>query len=97
MSRAFVKEDGEEPKPRVNFGLPSRRHPGFMAAAALAMIEGARDGYTELAEEETGYKWGDPALHEHVKRLISKEEEKPEPEQDRRFLQLARRFLAYQP
>ena len=69
MSRAFVKEDGDEPKPRVNFGLPSRRHPGFMAAAALAMIEAARDGYTELAEEETGYKWGDPALHDHVKRL----------------------------
>jgi hypothetical protein len=68
-----------------------------MAAAVLAMLEAARDGYTELAEEETGYKWGDPALHDHVRRLIANEEAKPEDEQDRRFLQVARRFLTYQP
>jgi hypothetical protein len=97
VSRAFVKEDGEEARPRVHFGLPSRRDPGFNAAAALALIEAARDGYTELAEDETGYKWGDPALHEHVQRLIDKEAQRPEEEQDRRFLQLARRFLRYQP
>lgn len=97
MSRAFVKEDGDDVKPRVNFGLPSRRDPSFNAAAALALIEAARDGYTELAEEETGYKWGDPALHEHVQRLIDKEIERPEEEQDRRFIQVARRFLRYRP
>jgi hypothetical protein len=97
MSRAFVKEDGDEVKPRVNFGLPSRRDPKFNAAAALALLEAARDGYTELAEEETGYKWGDPALFEHVKSLIEKEGERPEEEQDRRFIQVARRFLAYRP
>lgn len=97
MSRAFVKEDGDEVKPRVNFGLPSRRDPKFNAAAALALIEAARDGYTELAEEETGYKWGDPALHEHVQRLIEGEEQRPETEQDRRFIQVARRFLKYRP
>ena len=38
MSRAFVKEDGDEAKPRINFGLQSRRDPGFPAAAALALI-----------------------------------------------------------
>ena len=97
MSRAFVKEDGGEAKPRVNFGLPPRSDPGFIAAAALALIEAARDGYTELAEEATGYKWGDPALHEHVQRLIDKELERPEEEQDRRFVQVARRFLRYRP
>ncbi len=96
MSRAFVKEDGDDVKPRVNFGLPSRRDPAFPAAAALALIEAARDGYTELAEEETGYKWGDPALHVHVQRLIDKESERPEAEQDRRFIQVAGRFLRYQ-
>lgn len=97
MSRAFVKEDGDDAKPRVHFGLPPRRDPGFNAAAALALIEAARDGYTELAEEETGYKWGDPALHEHVQRLIAKEEQRPAEEQDRRFIQVARRFLRYRP
>jgi hypothetical protein len=97
MSRAFVKEDDGDAKPRINFGLPSRRDPGFPAAAALALIEAARDGYTELAEEETGYKWGDPALHSHVQRLIDKETERPDEEQDRRFIQVAQRFLRYRP
>ena len=97
MSRAFVKEDGDDVQPRINFGLPSRRDPAFNAAAALALIEAARDGYTALAEAATGYKWGDPALHEHVQRLIEKESERPEAEQDRRFIQVARRFLRYRP
>jgi hypothetical protein len=97
MSRAFVKEDGDDVKPRVNFGLPSRGDPAFNAAAALALVEAACDGYTELAEEQSGYKWGDPALHEYVQRLIDKEAERPEAEQDRRFIQVARRFLRYRP
>jgi hypothetical protein len=97
VSRAFVKEDGDDVKPRVHFGLPSRRDPAFNAAAALALLEAARDGYTELAEEATGYKWGDPALYEHVQHLIEKEEERSEAEQDRRFIQVARRFLRYRP
>ena len=97
MSRAFVKEDGDEVKPRVHFGLPSRRDPSFNAAAALALLEAARDGYLELAEEETGYKWGDQALHQHVQRLIDKELERSETEQDRRFIQLGHRFLRYRP
>ena len=97
MSRAFVKEDADEVKPRVNFGLPSRRSPNFNAAAAEALLQAARDGYTELAEEETGYKWGDSALHVHVQHIIDREAARPDAEQDRRLLQLGRRFLRYRP
>lgn len=95
MSRAFVKEDDGDAKPRRTFGLPSRRDRSYAAASALALIEAARDGYTEDAEEATGYKWGDPHLHPHVEKLMEKELERPEEDQDRRFIQMARRFLRY--
>ncbi|HUP89628.1 MAG TPA: hypothetical protein VM100_09765 [Longimicrobiales bacterium] len=95
MSRAFVKEDDGDVKPRISFGLPSRRDRSFNSAAALALLEGARDGYTAEAEEATGYKWGDPHLHPHVQKLMDKELERPDDEQDRRFIQMARRFLRY--
>ena len=93
MSRAFVKEDDGDAKPRRTFGLPSRRDRSYSAASALALIEAARDGYTEDAEEATGYRWGDPHLRPHVQKLMEKELERPEEEQDRRFIQMARRFL----
>jgi hypothetical protein len=96
MSRAFVKEDDGDVKPRRTFGLPSRSDRSYAAASALALIEAARDGYVEDAEEATGYKWGDPHLHPHVTKLMDKELERPEEEQDRRFIQMARRFLRYQ-
>jgi hypothetical protein len=35
----------------VHFGLPPREHPSFDAAAALALLEAARDGITQQAEE----------------------------------------------
>lgn len=95
MSRAFVKEDGGEVKPRRSFGLPSRRDRSYPAACALALLEAARDGYTEDAEDATGFKWGDPHLHPHVQKLMEKELTRPEEEQDRRFIQMARRFLRY--
>lgn len=95
MSRAFVKEDDGDVKPRINFGLPSLRDPSFPAAAALALLEGARDGYAAEAEDATGYKWGDSHLRPHVQKLLDKELERPEEEQDRRFIQMARRFLRY--
>jgi hypothetical protein len=91
MSRAFVKEDGNE-APRY-FGLPDRYDPGYDAAAAFALIEAARDGETSLAEAETGYRWGDPQLHKHVQRLLDKELARAEAEQDTRLIRLARRFL----
>lgn len=97
MSRAFVKEDDGDAKPVRHFGLPPRRDRGYDAAAALALLEAARDGYTEDAEAATGYRWGDAHLHPHVKKLMEKELGRSEEEQDRRFIQVARRFLRYQP
>jgi hypothetical protein len=91
MSRAFVKEDDAEPPVRIP--LPDRDDPSFDAAAALAMLEAARDGYTQQAEDATGYRWGDAQLHPHVRKLMKKEQALPEDEQDRRFIQVARRFL----
>lgn len=95
MSRAFVKEDDDDARPRRTFGLPPRRDRSYDAAAALALLEGARDGFVADAEEATGYKWGEAHLHAHVQKLMDKELEQPEAEQDRRFVQMARRFLQY--
>jgi len=97
MSRAFVNEDAELPQPRLDFGLPPRGDRSYDAAAALVLLEGARDGHMASAEEATGYRWGDPHLHKHVERLLEKEQDKPEHEQDRRFMQMARRYLRFNP
>ena len=42
MSRAFIKEDADGPERRYN--LPARSDPGYDAAAALALLEGANVG-----------------------------------------------------
>jgi hypothetical protein len=94
MSRAFVREDADDYEPPGNFGLPPRSDPSFESAAALVLLEAARDGRTSSAEEATGYRWGDPHLFGHVRRHLEKAEAFPEAEQDRRFIQLARRYLA---
>ena len=91
MSRAFTKEDGAEPQRR--FVLPPRRDPSYPAAAALALLEAASDGETYLAEDATGYRWGDPVLRTHVERLLQQEESLPFAEQNARFMQVARRYL----
>lgn len=91
MSRAFVKEDDYVPPRR--FTLPEQDDPGYEAAAARALLEGAREGVTSDAEAATGYRWGDPDLRPHVRRLLDEEEARPEPVQDRRLIQVARRFL----
>ncbi len=91
MSRAFTKEDGAEPQRQ--FVLPPRRDPSFPAAAALALLEAACDGETSLAEDATGYRWGDPHLRPHVERLLAQERERPETEQNGRFIQVAKRYL----
>lgn len=91
MSRAFVREDRDEPEMR--FTLPSRRDPGFDAAAAFALLEAAREGHTSLGEEATGYRWGERRLHPHVQRLLEQEEARPELQRDARLVTLARRFL----
>jgi hypothetical protein len=94
MSRAFVREDADEYEPPTNFGLPPRSDPSFESAVALVLLEAARDGRTRSAEEATGYRWGDPHLFAHVRRHLAKAEAQPDEEQDRRFIRLARRFLA---
>ena len=93
MSRAFVKEDDDADRPALRFTLPPVDDPGYDAAAAFALLDAAADGATADAEAATGYRWGDPQLSAHVKRLMQMEQERPEMEQDARFLQVARRYL----
>ena len=89
MSRAFVNEDAGGGAPRRAYGLPPRDDPGFDAAAAATLLEAARAGETESAEQATGYYWGEPKLHEHVRRILVRAED----EGDERLQTLARRFL----
>jgi hypothetical protein len=89
MSRAFVNEDAGGTAPRRSYGLPPRTDAGFDAAAAAALLEAARAGETAAAEEATGYYWGEPKLHTHVRRIL----ERAQAEGDERLEQLARRFL----
>ena len=89
MSRAFLNEDAGDYLPKRGYGLPPRDDPGYDAAAAAALLEAARDGETASAEDATGYYWGEPRLHEHVRRILTRAES----EGDERLEQLARRFL----
>ena len=89
MSRAFVNEDAGGATPRRNYGLPARDDPAFDAAAAAALLDAARAGETASAEEATGYYWGEPKLHAHVRRLLAR----ARAEGDDRLEQLAERFL----
>ena len=93
MSRACVREDDGGHVPPGRFGLPPRDDPGFDAAAARALLEAARDANTPSAEAATGYHWGEPRLHRHVRRLLRAAEALPEHEQDTRYIRVARRFL----
>jgi len=87
MSRAFVKEDSGEPERRYH--LPPRTDPGFDAAAALALLEGANVGDSYSAELATGYRWGEPKLKPHVERILAQ----AITDANERLEQLARRFL----
>ncbi len=89
MSRAFVGENEQWGDPGYRVALPSRDDPGFDAAAAEALLEAARDGKTGAAEAATGYYWGEPRLHDHV-RVIRARAEKAS---DERLVQLCDRFL----
>lgn len=93
MSRAFVREDADAPVPPGSFALPPKDDPGFDAAAARALLEAARDANIPSAEAATGYRWGEPRLHRHVRKLLREAEALPEHEQDRRYIRLAQRFL----
>lgn len=93
MSRAFVKEDAGDFERPHRFGLPPADDPGYDLACALALLNAACIGETSAAESATGYRWGDAHLVEHVEKLLGKEEHLPEDQQDRRFMQVARRYL----
>ncbi len=87
MSRAFVKEDADEPEPR--FVLPKRDHPSYDEAAAWALIEGANAGNSRSAELATGYKWGEPKLVPHIEAILATARD----ENDERTEELAERYL----
>jgi hypothetical protein len=88
MSRAFINEDArEDTGPR--FSLPEPDSPYFDEAAAWALIQGADQGESLLAERATGCRWGEPRLVPHVRDIL----EGAEREGQERVAQLARRFL----
>ena len=87
MSRAFVKEDAGGPDRRYN--LPPRTDPGYDAAAAEALIDGANAGDSYSAELATGYRWGEPRLRPHVERILADARASG----NERLEQLAERFL----
>jgi hypothetical protein len=93
MSSAFVNEDRDDDIPRIHFALPHFNDPTYPRAAAYALVQAACDGHTTDAEEATGYRFGEPLLHRHVRALLEQEEARPEGEQDRRLITIAKRFL----
>lgn len=89
MSRAFVNEDaGDGPAPR--YSLPPKDDPGYDEAAAWALLEGANQGDSASAEAATGYRWGEPRLLPHVRRLLAQARAR----NNDRMEQLAERFLS---
>ena len=71
VSRAFVNEDADGRGPaRSLVPLPKRDDPGYDAAAAEALLEGARMGETGVAEDVTGYRWGEPRLAQLADRFL---------------------------
>ena len=89
MSRAFVREDSGDERPRRSYSLPPRDDPDYDRAAAQALLEGARIGETAAAEEATGYRWREPALRPYVEMLLLWAREAG----DERLEQVAERFL----
>ena len=89
MSRAFVNEDAGSSGPRRDYHLPERDDPAYDRVAARVLLEAARAGETASAEDATGYRWGEPRLAAHVRRILSE----AEAQNDDRLEQLARRFL----
>jgi hypothetical protein len=87
MSRAFVKEDAGGPERR--YKLPPKTDPGYDAAAAWALLEGANAGDSYSAELATGYRWGEPKLRPHVEQILQEARDAA----NERLEQLAERFL----
>lgn len=89
MSRAFVREDGNDGGTLRRFDLPAPDDPTFDESAARALLEAARDGATGDAERATGYYWGEERLKPYVARIRDEAVRAG----DERLEQLARRFL----
>lgn len=89
MSRAFAPKDDPPDPPRATYPLPPRDDAGYDAAAAAALLQGARVGDTAAAEEATGYGWGDPRLRLYVERILQRAID----DGDDRLEQVAERFL----
>jgi hypothetical protein len=89
MSRAFVNEDAGPPEQRPDYDLPPRDSSDFPAAAARALLTGARAGDTVGAEDATGLAWGTPELAPHVRDILTQ----AQAEGDDRLEQLAERYL----
>jgi len=87
MSRAFIKEDAGGPERR--YSLPARTDPGYDAAAAWALLDGANNGDSYSAELATGYRWGEQKLRPHVERILAEARTSG----NERLEQLAERFL----
>lgn len=89
MSRAFLRDDPPDIRPTVDFRLPPRDDPGYDAAAANALLEGARVSEMVAAEEATGYRWGESKLCPFVERIL----QQARANRDDRLEQVAERFL----
>ncbi|MBX9927833.1 MAG: hypothetical protein K2X99_02880 [Gemmatimonadaceae bacterium] len=89
MSRAFLRDDPPDLRPTLNHRLPPRDDPGFEAATARALLEGARVSEVIAAEEATGFTWGEPRLKAHVEAIL----EEARHYRDDRLEQVAERFL----
>ena len=89
MSRAFLRDDPPDIRPTLDFRLPPRDDPGYDAAAAAAMLEGARVSEIVAAEEATGYQWGAAKLRPHVEKMLAQ----ARASRDDRLEQVAERFL----
>ena len=89
MSMAFLRDDPPDLRPQLNHRLPPRDDPSYDEAAARALLEGARVSEVMVAEDETGYRWGELRLRPHVERLLVQ----ARVERDDRLEQVAERFL----
>jgi hypothetical protein len=89
MSRAFLRDDPPDLRPQLNHRLPPRDDPGFDAAAARALLEGARVSEVLAAEDATGYAWGTARLRPFVETILAE----AVAARDDRLEQVAERFL----
>ncbi len=86
---AFLRDDPPDLRPQLNHRLPPRDDPSYDASAARALLEGARVSEVMVAEDETGYRWGETKLRPHVERILAE----ARAEKDDRLEQVAERFL----